>query len=156
MWHDEWNDPTLLYLGHAGLWWPGDMQIITLLKRSHSSWRSNRLMEMAARREGSWRGASVRRKWEINRVIRKASGWITLNVSEYWIIQDGCHGNYFQDQYDGLSQLLVSLFGFVPVALVNKQTNRQWVWCSIEGVFVGIHFIPSEVFRKQARNIWRV
>ena len=47
--------------------WPGNTQIITLLKRSHSSWRSNRLLEMAARREGSWRGA-VGRKWEISRV----------------------------------------------------------------------------------------
>ena len=45
-------------------WWQGALQIITLLKRSHSSWRSNRLMEMAARREGSWRGP-VGRKWEI-------------------------------------------------------------------------------------------
>jgi len=36
-------------------------EIITLLKRSHSSWRSNRLLEMAARREGSWRGAVGRK-----------------------------------------------------------------------------------------------
>ena len=48
------------------------MQIITLLKRSHSSWRSNRLLETAARREGSWGGA-VGRKWEINSVSVSAT-----------------------------------------------------------------------------------
>ena len=48
------------------------MQIITLLKRSHSSWRSNRLLETAARRESSWGGA-VGRKWEINSVSGSAT-----------------------------------------------------------------------------------
>ena len=93
IWHDNGITPTLLYPGQVGLW-PGNMQIITLLKRSHSSWRSNRLMEMAARREGSWRGAAGR-KWEIISVIQRQ-----VIVSENWIIKDECHGNDLYDQSD--------------------------------------------------------